>query len=81
MSNGDLIVGEFKGLARGIVTVETDYTDSDMKLDWDEVRMLRTTTQYLISFAHAENRTGRLFSPDTSAVLVVAEGDRLVSRP
>ena len=78
MSNGDVIVGELKEMSRGVVTIETDYTDSDMKLEWSVVQV-RTTSQYLVSFVHRENLTGRLFSPDSASVLVLVEGDTVTT--
>ena len=81
MSNGDLIVGELKSLSRGVVTIETDYTDSDMKLDWEAVREVRTTSQYLVSFVRKDNLTGRLYSVDTATVMVLAGGDTLRVTP
>ncbi|MCB0787173.1 MAG: hypothetical protein KDC02_23540, partial [Flavobacteriales bacterium] len=65
MSNGDMIVGELKEMTRGVMVVETDYSDSDLKLEWSKVRKVRTSSQYLVSFVSEENRTARLYSPDT----------------
>lgn len=71
MSNGNLIVGELKTLSRGVATVETDYSDSDLKLEWSGVRQVRTTSQYLVSFREADTRTGRLRSVDSTTALVI----------
>ncbi|MCE2497160.1 MAG: hypothetical protein J4F31_11390 [Flavobacteriales bacterium] len=32
--NGDLIVGDVKTVNKGVLTVETDYSDSDFKIEW-----------------------------------------------
>ena len=34
MKNGDVIVGEFKDMDRGVLGIETDYSDSDFKIEW-----------------------------------------------
>ena len=34
---GDVIVGELKSMSRGVLVFDTDYADSDFKIDWDEV--------------------------------------------
>lgn len=73
MSNGDMIVGELKEMTRGVMVVETDYSDSDLKLEWSKVRKVRTSSQYLVSFVSEENRTARLYSPDTGVVWVVED--------
>ena len=38
LNNGDDIVGEIKDMTNAIVQIETPYSDSDFKIDWDEVR-------------------------------------------
>jgi len=40
LSNYDVIVGEVKGMNRGVLTVETNYSDADFKIEWDGIRKL-----------------------------------------
>ena len=79
MSSGDLLVGELKEMNRGVATLETDYSDSDIKLDWEKLRRVRTTSMYLVNFAKAEQVTARLHSPDTAEVWVISTSDTLRS--
>ncbi len=37
VSSGDIIVGDMKSMSRGVVTVETPYSDSDFKIEWAKV--------------------------------------------
>ena len=49
LSNGDMIIGEMKDLKNNIVQIETDYSDSDFKIEWDKVVAVYTTTYFLVN--------------------------------
>ncbi len=51
MKNGHAVVGEIKGMSRSVVTIETDYSDSDFKIDWDEVSEVYSDQFYLITLS------------------------------
>ena len=51
MNNGQTIVGEIKGMSRSVVTIETDYSDSDFKIDWDEVSQVYSDRTYLLTLS------------------------------
>lgn len=51
MSNGQYLIGEIKGMARSVVTIKTDYSDSDFKIDWDEVRQVFSSQFFLASLS------------------------------
>ena len=40
-ANGNIVVGEIKSMSRGIIEIETDYSDSDFKIEWDKVAGIR----------------------------------------
>lgn len=68
LSNGNIIVGELKDMARGVATLETPYSDSDFKIEWSEVRKVRTESTYLVQTVHGDRYTARLHSTDTGHV-------------
>jgi hypothetical protein len=35
VSSGDVLVGELKTMKRSVIQMETDYSDSDVMIDWD----------------------------------------------
>ena len=37
LKNGDIITGELKKLNKNVLTVETDYSDKDLKIEWENV--------------------------------------------
>ncbi len=47
--NGDVIVGEIKSMDRGVLTIEPDYSDSDFKIKWVDIREIYTESRLLIS--------------------------------
>ncbi len=49
LSNGNVIVGEIKSMDRGIIQIETDYSDSDFKIEWDHVSEIYSPRTYLIT--------------------------------
>ncbi len=54
-NNGnDVIVGEIKEMTRGVITIETDYSDSDFKIEWEKVTEVRTDQLYTVAL---RNRT------------------------
>ncbi len=65
-NNGNFIVGEVKDMDRGVVTVETDFSDSDFKIEWEGIREIYTVSSYLITLTDGSRYNGRLesISPD-----------------
>jgi putative salt-induced outer membrane protein YdiY len=60
MKNGDRLTGEVKGLNSGTLFVATDYSSSDLSVDWDQVVALKSTATYLITLANGVRLTGTL---------------------
>lgn len=75
MKSGDIVVGELKSMVRSVATVETKYSDSDFKVDWDEVRMVRSSSQYLVQLSEGEQYTAHLYSMDSVTVLLIGATD------
>ena len=36
-TNGEIITGEIKEMDRGVITIETDYSDSDFNIEWNKI--------------------------------------------
>ncbi|NVK50902.1 MAG: hypothetical protein HWE09_14115, partial [Cyclobacteriaceae bacterium] len=47
--NKDVIVGEIKSMDRGVITIETDYSDKDFKAKWEDLIGIISKTNYLIT--------------------------------
>jgi hypothetical protein len=64
LSNGDVLIGEVKSLTQGVLTAETDYSDSDFKIEWEEVKSMHSVSYFRITLTTGEVLSGR-FIRDT----------------
>ncbi len=53
-NGSNIIVGNVKGLNRGVLTIETDYSDSDFKIEWEKVVRFKSSKHYNVAL---ENKT------------------------
>jgi len=60
VSSGDIIVGDIKSLSRGVVTVETPYSDSDFKIEWTKVTGIYTKGDYIVSLENGKRMVSTL---------------------
>jgi putative salt-induced outer membrane protein YdiY len=60
MKNGDRFTGEVKRLQTGILYIETDYSSSNLAVDWSQVAKVKSTATYLITLADGKHVTGKL---------------------
>lgn len=73
MKNGDIIIGELKTMDRGIATFETDYSDSDFKIEWDGIKEMYTITSYLITTSDGGRFNGSIKSSQDNKVSINLE--------
>ena len=71
--NGDVIVGEIKDMDRGVVTVETDYSDDDFKIEWNGINEIFTTTYFTITLTDGTRLSGRLASTAPGQVSIITD--------
>lgn len=59
LSNGNVIVGEVKSMDKGVIQIETDYSDTDFKIEWDKVSEFYSGRVFLITLTDGTraNRT------------------------
>jgi len=69
LNNGDVIIGEIKNMERGVVIIETDYSDSDFKIEWDGIKEMHTITSFLINTSDGERFNG----------IIESSGDKMVT--
>jgi hypothetical protein len=75
------VVGEIKSMDKGILTIETDYSDSDFKIEWDKVIEIYSDVQFLISITGGQRLNGSLKSVPggDKAIYLYSEGDSILS--
>lgn len=75
--NGDKIIGELKSLDKGVITIETDYSDSDFKIEWKGVDKLTTGTHYLITTSDGVRYSGKITEGDSTGFTINDNGQQI----
>ena len=70
--NGNYIIGEIKSMDRGVMTVETDYSDSDFKIEWVGVSQVYSNGNFLITLSDGHRYNGTLQSTAPSKLKINA---------
>ena len=70
LGNNNLIVGEIKSMDKGVLTIETEYSDSDFKITWDEIKTISSQTNFLITLSNGRRFNGKLNSVDTAHIRI-----------
>jgi hypothetical protein len=70
LSNGDIIVGEIKSMDKGVLIIETEYSDDDFTLKWVEVKEVYSKTRFLITLDDGRRMNSIITtsSPDTLVI-------------
>ena len=55
-----MVVGEVKSMNRGVISIETDYSDSDFKIEWEKVSEIYSRQEYIISLDNGERNTSTI---------------------
>jgi hypothetical protein len=70
LKNNDIIVGEIKSMDRGVLTIETPYSDSDFKIEWEGIREIYSTTFFLLTLSDGRRYNGTIRSDDQEKVII-----------
>ena len=70
LTNNDLIVGEIKSMDKGVMTIETDYSDSDFKVTWNKIKSISSNTNFLITLSDGRRFNGKLNSIDSANIRI-----------
>tara|TARA_R100001015_G_C4617128_1_gene173344 strand:+ start:637 stop:1062 length:426 start_codon:yes stop_codon:yes gene_type:complete len=58
LNNGNVIVGEVKSMERGVLVIETPYSDADFKIEWEKIKHITATQRYLITLSDGRRING-----------------------
>ena len=75
--NGNIVDGEIKSMERGILKIETDYSDTDFKIEWTQIHKIKTTTIFFVTLTDEKRYFGKIRSLDDKRVGVFG-GDSLL---
>jgi len=68
--NGNILIGEIKSLSKGVITVETDYSDSDFKIEWDKVVRIVSHGSYIVNLENGDRLISTIRSSKQNDSLV-----------
>jgi len=75
--NGDRIVGEVKKMDRGVLTIKTPYSSSDLKVKWKKVKTIKSVESFLITAANGERfKVDDLETNSSNNILVLVDSTR-----
>jgi len=71
--NGNYVVGEVKSMSRGVITVETDYSDSDFKIEWEKIKEIYTVTYFLITTSDGSRYNGHVNTTAPGKIMIITD--------
>ena len=72
-TNGNYIVGEVKGMDRGVMKMETPFSDSDFAIEWEGIQELYCTTYFLITLSDGSRFNGTVETTEVGSIKVIEE--------
>jgi len=75
LKNGDQLAGEIKLISQGILTIETDYSDKDFKIEFNKVSELVIERRCLVIFTNDRRRFGYVKSNTKEKITVFQDND------
>jgi hypothetical protein len=73
-TSGDRLVGEIKSVEKDILTLSTDYSDSDFKIKWGKIASIESDRQFLVETFDGKRISGSVKpDPEKKAAVQVAE--------
>src|SRR5262245_62045076 len=79
-TSGDRLVGEIKSVEKDVLTLSTDYSDSDFKIKWEKIASIESDRQFLVETFGGQRLTGVL-SRDPSNQAAVRVADSTITLP
>lgn len=82
LKNGDKLIGEIKEMDKGILILETDYSDSDFAITWKDIVVINSKNNYLISLSDGTRLNSDITTRpgDSSQVVLRNKGELIVSK-
>lgn len=73
LKNNNILVGEIKALAKGVLTMETSFSDSDFKIEFNKVVGLNIQRKCIIVLTNGRRRFGNVKSNEKGSVEIKTE--------
>jgi hypothetical protein len=63
---------------KSVLTVETDYSKSDFKIDWKEIKTINTTTNFMMTLSNGRRVSGRIKSTEDGSLIILTNDGQSV---
>ena len=74
LKNKDKIVGEIKSMDKGVVTIETDYSDSDFTITWVDIISIKSKQNYLMTISGGTRINSSMYTQAGDSAVVTLAG-------
>lgn len=74
LKNKDKIVGEIKSMDRGVVIIETDYSDSDFNITWIDIIGIKSKQTYLMTLSDGTRINSSMYTQLGDSAVVTLKG-------
>ena len=72
-TSGDRLVGEIQKVEKDVLTISTDYSDVDFKIEWGKIASIESKRQFLVETFDGKRLSGSLTpGPDKKPVVQIA---------
>jgi len=75
LKNGNIIVGELKSLDKGVITIETDYSDNDFTIEWSGIKEIYVRSMFLITLEDGTRINGKFESVSRGDTINITDAD------
>lgn len=75
LKNGNVIIGEIKSLDKGVLTIETDYSKDDFKVEWSGIKEIYSESRFLITLTKGERLNGSFKSEPGGTKITITSID------
>jgi len=75
LKNGDVLHGEIKSLNKSVLTIGTDYSDSDFKVEWKNVTEIGSARKFNIFLSSREKIYASLRSSANTGLVILSNSD------
>lgn len=81
LKNGDKLIGEVKEMTKGILKLETDYSDSDFAITWKDIIVINSKQNYLINLSDGTRINSNIMTRpgDSGKVVLQNKGEVIIA--
>ncbi len=70
LDTNTVIIGEIKSLSKGVLTIETNYSDSDFTIEWLKIKKIYAQSVFLTSLVDGRRIVGSIKSKEDNSLII-----------